>query len=350
MTQATRYARVLAKIGAERSKLLSEAKFKTLTESKNLAEFASQLRDTAYQEQIAKVPLPLTSRKLERALNENLIETCVKIIKNSPKTAKEYLSLYLLRFEVENIKALVKAVKAKLSLEQKCGKIYFSAEEYFKYRALMEEAAKASTTKQVQSFFKRTMYNLAISMGLQGFEETGSTARLDILLDKVYYEKLYSAYDALRRKEKPHAKFYASMENDSFTLLTLLRGKTLNYDPNWLRLALPHDNFNLKPKTVEELVTAPDYESALRVILESFYAKFFLKAQTPEETLSSAEKAFKKAIFDHAKKSRITENFNIGVALAYLEYKEAEAHNLIALSAGVEAGLSADFLLSQLLV
>ncbi len=104
MTQTTLYASVLAKIGAERSKLLSEAKLKALTESKSLTEFAAQLRDTSYQEQIAKLSLPLTSRKLERAFNENLIETYIKIIKNSPKKARKYLSLYLLRFEIETYK------------------------------------------------------------------------------------------------------------------------------------------------------------------------------------------------------------------------------------------------------
>ncbi len=89
MNQTTLYAPVLAKIGAERSKLLSEAKLKLLTESRSLTELAVQLRDTSYQEQIAKVPLPLTSRKLERAFHENLIEAYVKIIKNSPKTRKK---------------------------------------------------------------------------------------------------------------------------------------------------------------------------------------------------------------------------------------------------------------------
>ena len=49
MSQTTLYASVLAKIGAERSKLLSEAKLKTLTESKDLSAFAAQLRETSYQ-------------------------------------------------------------------------------------------------------------------------------------------------------------------------------------------------------------------------------------------------------------------------------------------------------------
>ena len=41
------YAGVLAKIGAERSKLLSEIKLRTLTESKDLPSFTAQLRETS---------------------------------------------------------------------------------------------------------------------------------------------------------------------------------------------------------------------------------------------------------------------------------------------------------------
>jgi vacuolar-type H+-ATPase subunit C/Vma6 len=91
LTQTTLYAQVLAKIGAERSKLLSETKLKTLTESKSLTELTAQLRETSYQEQIAKVSLPFTSRTLERAFNENLIAAIIKIIKNSPQQSAKYL-------------------------------------------------------------------------------------------------------------------------------------------------------------------------------------------------------------------------------------------------------------------
>ena len=350
MTQTTLYAGVLAKIGAERSKLLSEVKIKTLTESRDLSALAAQLRETTYQTQIGKVPLPLTSRKLERAFNENLIESYEILIKNSPKDVTKYLNLYPLRFEVENIKALIKAANANLSPEQKLAKMYLSVEDYLKKRSVIEEAAKAPTVKQLVNSLKNTEYASALNMGLQNYEETGSTARLDVLLDKVFYEKLYDSYMLLTKKEKPHAHFYASIENDSFTLITLLRGKTLNYDANWLRLAVPHNNFYLTMETVEALLSAADFESALKIALESHYAKFFVKAQNPEETIANAEKAFKRAKFQHAKASRISENFNIGASLAFMTQKEAEVHNLTALSAGVEAAIKPEEIQGQLLL
>ena len=113
---------------------------------------------------------------------------------------------------------------------------------------------------------------------------------------------------------------------------------------------MPTKKFNLPDETVEAIVTAPDFDSALKITLESHYARFFAKAQSPEETVANAEKAFNKALFLHAKESRFTEIFNIGAVLAFLTQKEAEVHNLTAVSLGVEAGLKPEDIQRRLLL
>jgi len=350
LTQTTRYASVLAKIGAEKSKLISEAKLKALAENKNLIEFVAQLRDTSYQEQIAKLSLPLTSRKLERAFNENLIDTYIKIIKYSPKKARKYLGLYLLRFEREHIKALMKVAGTKLTPEQKSSKIYFTVEDYLKRRQAIEEAVKASTPTQIIHAFKRTDYFSPLNMGLKNYEENASTASFDVFMDKLFYEKLYDAYMSLAKKEQPYANFYAGIENDGFALVTLLRGKALNYEPNWLRLVVPQNYINLNKSTVEALVSAVDFEASLKIVLASPYTRYFAKAQSPEETIAAAEKAFKKAVIQHAKSRAVSETFNIGSPLAFMTQKEAEVYNLTVLSLCVDASVKPDEIRSQLLV
>ena len=345
----SQYASVLAKIGAERSTLLSEIKLKALTESKDLSAFTAQLRETTYQPQISKLSLPLSSRKLERAFKENFIESLEKIAKNSPEKAANYLILYLLKFEIENIKVLVKATNANLSPEQKIAKLYLSVENYLKH-SNFEDAAKASNVKQLLNSIKIAMYAPCLNLGLQSYEETGSTAYIDVLLDRVFYEKLYESYASLPNSEQSRAHFYASTENDSFILLTLLRGKNLNYDANWLRRALPQNSFNLSTSTIDELLSASDFESALKIVLESNYSSFFVKAQNPEEVLTKAEKAFKKTLLQYAKSNRIVDSFNIGGALAFITQKEAEVHDLIATSSGIEAAVSPEKIQGQLLL
>jgi len=350
LTKTTRYASVLAKIGAERSKLISEAKLKALTENTNLTELATQLRDTSYQEQISKLSLPLTSRKLERAFNENLIETHLKIVKYSPKNARKYLSLYLLRFEIEQIEVLIKATSAKLNPEQKLMKIYFTVEDFFKRRRVMEEAVKASSLIQLIHALKGTEYFSLLNMGLKKYEENASTASFDVFLDKFFYEKLFDGYVNLSKNEQSYANFYSSIENDSYALITVLRGKALNYEPNWLRLVVPQNYINLDKSIMEALVTAVDFEAALKIVLDSYYGKYFTRTQTPEETIATAGKAFKKAVFQHAKSSAISETFNIGSPLAFLTQKEAEVYNLVIISLGVDSAIKPEEIRNQLLI
>jgi V/A-type H+/Na+-transporting ATPase subunit C len=337
--QTTRYADVLAKIGAERSSLLSEEKLKAFAENKTLMEFASQLRTTSYQEKITKIPLPLSSRKLERVFQETLINAYSKIVKSAPKKVKPFLEMYLSRFEVENIKVLIKAVFAELNFDEKLTKVFLPVEGFLKNRLFFEEAARAVDLKQLVNAFKNTEYASALNLGFKRFEENGSTIFFDVQLDKEFFEKLYETFQGLPKKEKPHAFFYASMETGGFTILMLLRGKALNYDAQWLRVATPKCTLNLPRETIDALIMATDYPSALSLVLKSHYKKFFVKAESPEETIANAQKVFRSAFFDHALEYRVTEAFNVGAALSFMVQKEVEVRNLVTISIGVEAGM-----------
>ncbi len=339
MPKTTRYANVLAKIGAERGTLISGAKLKTLTENKSLSDIVSQLRETSYQEKLAKASLPLSSRKLERFFQENLIDIYIKTIKNSPKKVKSFLKMYLLKFEVENIKALVKGVYAELSFEEKLAKIYLQVQDFLKNRAVFEEAAKAVNLKQLVSVLKKTEYSFVLSLGYKKYEENGSTMFFDILLDKAFYEKLYEEYQRLPKKEQKHARFYASMEIDSFLIFTILRGKALNYDVEWLKVAIPSNSLNLSQIILDDLVSAPDYGAALKIVLKSHYGRFFVNSGVPEETIANAQKAFRQAVFNYAEEKLVAETFNVGAPLGFMMQKEAETRNLTAISLGIDESM-----------
>ena len=72
---------------------------------------------------------------------------------------------------------------------------------------------------------KNTEYALALSMGLQSYEEDGSTTCLDVLLDKVFYEKLYEAYASLPKREKPHAQLLRKHRKRQLHIADAFTGK-----------------------------------------------------------------------------------------------------------------------------
>jgi vacuolar-type H+-ATPase subunit C/Vma6 len=336
LSQTKNYAQVLPKIGVERRGLLSDIEVKGLSESKSLSDFVAQLRGSGYQEQISKLTAPFTPKKLERAFNENLINTYLMLIKNLPKNVKPFFELYLERFQIEHIKMLLKTTLVKLSSEEKLSKIYLPVEDYFHNRAIIEEAVKTSTISSVVQVFKKTQYYTSLSEGLKKYDETGSTIHFDLLLDRQYFDRLYIAYENLPKNEQPHAKFYASMSIDGFLLFTVLRGKTLGYDPNWLKVALP-DNHFMNEHTFISLLYAIDYDTALKTIASSTeYKNYFTQTSTPEETISTAEKAFKTAIIQHAKSRALMDTFNIGAPLSFITLKEANIHNLTSAALNID--------------
>ncbi len=349
-TQTAKFAEVLAKIGAKRGTLLSDGRIRSFAESKTLDQLVLQLRGTVYQTKLAKISLPYNSRKLERAFRENLIEDFVKIVKSSPRIVAPYLQAYLQRFDVENLKVLIRGVHAELGYEEKLSRLYFQVQDFFKNRNVFEEACKTTDLRQLVNALRKTEYAPSLNLGLSRYEQTGSTMFFDVLLDKIYYGKVYEAYQGLPRREKAHSIFYASMENDSFTILTLLRGKVLNYEPSWLRTVVPRENFYLPKEQVESLVASDDYESALAIVGESHYGNLFEKSATPEETVAKAERSFRKSLLDHAVKNSVVEIFNIGAPLAYMTQKEVETGNLVAVSLGVEASMRPEEIQNGLLL
>lgn len=329
MVQTKKYAQVLPKIGVERRGLLSDIEIKNLSESKSLSDFVAQLRSSECQEQISKLTPPFTPKKLEHAFNENLINTYLMLIKNLPKNIKPFFELYLERFQIEHIKILIKTTLTKLTPEEKTSKIHLTVENYFHNNTVIDEATKASTLQNVVQAFKKTNYYTSLNEGLKKYDETGSPIYFDLLLDRQYFDKHYHIYKKLPKNEQPHAKFYASIKVDKFILFTILRGKALGYDPDWLKVALPDKPFNINEHTYISLIYAIDYDTALKTITTTTeYKNYFTTTNTPEETLATAEKNFKNATIQHAKTKALIDIFNIGAPLSFITLKEANIHNL----------------------
>jgi vacuolar-type H+-ATPase subunit C/Vma6 len=350
LSQAKLYSNVLVKAGVERSHLLSMDKSKALTECRSLEEFASGLSETIYEEELAKVALPYTSKGFERVFRESLIEANCRIVQNSPENVSPFLKADLLKFEHENIKTILRAASVGLSHDEIISKIYMPVEEFLGKRDIIAKAATGINVKSIVDALRTTFYGPLLITGLREYEETGSTKFFDILLDRMFHENLGEAFENLPKKEQKYAFFYVSMKTDSFNLFTLLRAKILNYDQHWIRMATSRNSYNLSEQTIEALLVAEDFESAFKIVKQSYYSEFFVKAEIPEETISAAEKAFRKAIIEHLKKTKIGDPFNIGTPFGLMVQKEVEAHNLTAISLGIEYGWKPDDILRLLLL
>jgi V/A-type H+/Na+-transporting ATPase subunit C len=336
LSQEQLYSTVLVKVGAERSYLLSKEKLERLADCKTLEEFASELRETVYGKKLAKVTLPYTSRNFERLFRESLIEVAIKIVRSSPEVASSFLKTYLLKFEHENIKTILRAASIGLSSDEITSKLYLPVEKFLKRQEIISKAAMAIHVKSVVDVLKTTFYSSSLLFGLQKYEETGSTKYFDILLDRMFYEQFGETFRELPKKEQEHIFFYVSRETDKFNILTILRAKLLGYEPHWIRMAISRNSYNVLGQTIESMLMADDFDSVFSIIMQSYYKNLFVKAETPEETISAAEKAFRRDIFERAKKTKVGDTFNVGTPMSFMVNKEIELYNLTAISLGIE--------------
>lgn len=350
MSKARSYPDVLVKVGVERGYLLSSGKLKALTECRSLAEFALALQETIYADKLNEVTLPYSSRKFERSFKESFIEVSCKIAQHCPEDVSQFLEIFLLRFEHENIKTVLRAIRVGLSYEEILSRIHMAAEDYLKRRAFLENASKAIDIRSIVDIFKDTIYGQLLSSGFQKYEETESIKFFDILLDKMFYEHLGSVFEALPKREQRHAFFYITSESDGFNLLTILRAKILNYDSDLIRTAISSNFYRISKRTIEDLLLSNDFETAFNIIKQSYYSRFFTRDETPEETVSAASMAFRRAMFENAKKMRVGYPFNIGALLGLIVEKDVEVNNLTAISLGIEYSLKSNDIWSLLLV
>ncbi|MEJ2272251.1 MAG: V-type ATPase subunit, partial [Candidatus Bathyarchaeota archaeon] len=337
------------KISIEKSHLLTKEELIGLVNSRNLEEYASGLKETIYGQEIEKLMSPYSTNDFERVFRENFIKTCIKIVKNSPDVVSEFLRIYLLKFENENIKTILRAVSIGLPFDEIKKRLYLDLETFLERKEIILKAAMAIQLKLVVDALQNTVYGPSLILGLKKYEETGSTKYFDILLDQLFYENIGELYKNLPKNEKEHAFFYVSNIVDSFNILTILRAKLLGYDPHWIRMVLAHNFYNISEERIEQMLMADDFESAFKIIMQSNYKNLFGKSEVNEEKLSKAEKEFRQVIFSNINKLRFGYPFNVGTPIAFIFRKEIELRNLIAISLGIDYNWKKDDISSLLL-
>jgi len=348
LSQEQLYSNVLVKIGVERSNLLSKEKLQRLTDSNSLTELITELRSTIYGEKLSKLTPPYSTDNLERAFRESFIEVCIKMVKNSPISVSAFLRTYLLKFEHENIKTILRAISIGLPFDDIKNKLYMSVEKFLKREEVMLKAAMALQVKLAVEALQPTIYGPSLSSGLQEYEENGSTKYFDLLLDEMYYEEFGESFRNMPTNEQKLAFYYVSTKTEMFDILTILRAKLLGYDSHWIRVALSRDCYTVSEQAIESMLMAEDFKSAMEVVEQTHYKKLFTKAETPEKTISVAEKALKREIFEHAQTTKIGDPFNVGSVMAFIMRKEIELYNLTMISLGTEYKWKKDELLNRL--
>ena len=346
---AWKYKRISPKVLATKLTLIKPEDMVDLA-GRSLDYVYSMLTKTPYRPEVSAIPAEkLSSLSLETAFLKNFIRTCKRIMEWSPKDIRFLLHVVFKKFEVGNIKAILRAKVANISVDE--------ALEYITPVGRLDEARcrkifeRSNNVSDVVELLLDLEYGLVLMEVLRECEKTGVSLLLEVALDKYVYGELWRAAEKLKGLDKKIAKTVLGIEIASVNIRVILRCKAMGFSEDKIgRYLIPiSDVFD--GKELEEAIKVTDIEAFIKKLLAT--SRFFMtrdyrymltdiqREYEASRSLPRLETALDRSLLKTNLRmlKRYTPFFNIGLILAFLNLKWFEVRNLRAIVKGIEDGV-----------
>ena len=347
---AWKYKRIMPKITVAKLKLMEPKKITGLVDM-SLPHISSMLEKTPYKAEISEVNAKgLSSISLEDALLQNFIKTCEEIMELSPKGIRVLLSTFLMKFEANCVKAILRAKQAELDVDE--------AMKYIIPVGRMDEARCRKTLESSENIadvaesLSDMEYGSVLEKAFAVYEEEKIFYLLAVALDRYVYSKIWRAIGKLGGLDKKIARTVIGLEIDSANVKTILRCKAMGISEDQIRRYLIPVSEVLGEKELEEVMREEDMQSFINSLVRLAkhamardYQYIFTEIQQSHVTsLTRLETILDRGLVETSLRmiKRYTPYFNIGLILAFLNLKWFEVRNLRAIIRGCEAGIPAD--------
>lgn len=347
---AWKYKRIMPKITVAKLKLMEPKKITDLV-GMSLHHISSMLEKTPYKTEISEISTKeLSSISLEDALLQNFIKTCEELMEMSPKGIRLLLSTFLMKFEANCVKAILRAKQAELDVDE--------AMKYIMPVGRLDEARCRKTLEiseniaDVVESLSDMEYGSVLEKAFAVYEEEKIFYLLEVALDRYVYSKIWRAIGKLGGLDKKIARTVIGLEIDSANVKTILRCKAMGISEDQIRRYLIPVSEVFSEKELEEAMRGLDMQSFINSLVRLArrsmardYQYIFTEIQELHVTsLTTLETILDRGLVETSLRmlKRYTPYFNIGLILAFLNLKWFEVRNLRAVIRGSEAGISAD--------
>ena len=347
---AWKYKRIMPKITVAKLKLMEPKKITDLV-GMSLHHISSILEKTPYKTEISEVSAKgLSSISLEDALLQNFIKTCEELMELSPKGIRLLLSTFLMKFEANCIKAILRAKKAELDVDE--------AMKYIMPVGRLDEARCRKTLEiseniaDVVESLSDMEYGSVLEKAFAVYEEEKIFYLLEVAIDRYVYSKIWRAIGKLGGLDKKIARTVIGLEIDSTNVKTILRCKAMGISEDQIRRYLIPVSEVFSEKELEEAMREADMQSFINSLVRLArrsmardYQYIFTEIQELHVTsLTTLETILDRGLVETSLRmlKRYTPYFNIGLILAFLNLKWFEVRNLRAIMKGSEAGIPPD--------
>lgn len=314
------YSAVQGNIRARLARLLDRPTWARLLETRTAAEFSALME----REQGGGIRLQI--------LRGRVAASASALVRYLPSASRELLRWYNRRFEVENLKGVLRAVHYRLDPARAAASLVPLGAGSMRWERLMEAGSIDAVIDQLRgSPFARPLEN-----AMERYQQERRLFHLEIALDLFYFQKLVRLIESLGGQDAAGARRFLGRSIAIQNLLWAYRYRIYGrMTPEEIINYTLHHAFEAGLDTVRRVALgSPAAVEAARLGLQIAPGLPELEALTEIEVLAARE------LFLRATSDMRRPLFHLGGVLAYLWLLESEVRDLTIVLEGKEIGLS----------
>ncbi len=323
------YAAISARVRAMYSSLLSPQDFARLSDSPDFPTLITQLKQTAYGPYLEKLKdKDLTPQKVNLAINGRLADSYDSVIHMAPEHARALLKQLYRYFEVENLKAVLRAIVTDPSWERVHDVLFpMGSMTVLPAQAMVESGSVGAAIELLQG----TPYYDTLSFAMKRYSAEQNLFPLEVALDLYYWRQLWQEAKKLQGQDRERASRLIGSLMDVNNLMWVIRYKIYHQlsEEEVINYTLPF-GYRVRDEDVRAIAAGADLPLVVGRVFPGIPDLNALLEQ-PRTGLPQLETRLKRRLMQECLAAFTGNPFHIGVPLAFLVLSDLEIQDLTVL-------------------
>src|SRR5512143_216061 len=323
------YAAISARVRAMYSSLLSAQDFARLSDSPDLPSLITALKQTAYGPYLENLKdKDLTPQKVDVAIKGRLADLYRSIVQMAPEHARPLLKQLYRYFEIQNLKAILRAVITDPTWERVQDVLFPMGEmTVLPAEAMLESGSVAAAIELLQN----TPYYETLSFAMKRYSAEQNLFPLEVALDLAYWRQMWAEAKKLSGQDGVQATKIIGSLMDVNNLMWVIRYKVYHglSEEEIINYTLPF-GYRVRDDDVRAVAAGADLSMVVGRVFPGIVDLNTL-LEDPRRGLPQLEVILKRRLMQQCLSAFIGNPFHIGVPLAFLILSNLEVQDLTVL-------------------
>lgn len=326
---ASGYAAIHSRVRVMYSSLLTPQQLTDLANAPDLSSLVGLLKDTPYGSYLEGLDdKDLAPREILHQIKKRLADVYTTLIHSAPAHTRSLLTELFRHFEIDNIKAILRAIVTNTPWEQ-VSEILFPLGSLAKIPA--ERMLEAGTVEAAIAQLAGTPYYDTLSHALKRYTEEQSLFPLEVALDLDYWRTLWISANRLPGQDRTQALRIIGPLVDMNNLMWAMRYRVYHHlsEEEIINYTLPF-GFRVRDEDIRAIAAGADITRIVMRLYPTLRNVDDL-LQDPERGLPKLELQLQRRLKEQLHAVFTGYPFHIGLPLAFVVLNELELQDLTVL-------------------